>query len=64
MGLKPMVVGKNKKGYEKNEWDTSNTFWRSAQENLLISDNQTRKYDAGDLDWKWRWEYFAWRKNS
>ena len=47
-------------GYEKHEWDISNTFWRGSQENLLISDNQTRKYDGGVSDWKKKWEFFAW----
>ena len=60
MGLKPIVVGKDGRGYEKHEWDISNTFWRGSQENLLISDNQTRKYDSGASDWKEKWEFFAW----
>jgi len=60
MGLRPVVVGKDGKGYEKNEWDISNTFWRGTQSNLLISDNQTRKYDAADLEWRRKWEIFAW----
>jgi len=60
MDLKPMVVGRDGKGYEKCEWDISNTFWRGAQENLLISDNQTRKYDKEGSDKKQRWEFFAW----
>lgn len=60
MGLRPVVVGKNGKGYGKHEWDVSNTFWRGTQDNLLISDNQTRKYDTADLEWKRKWELFAW----
>jgi len=64
MGLRPMVVGKDGKGYEKREWDISNTFWRREQENLLISDNQTRKYDKADSDWKKKWEFFAWGSNA
>ncbi len=64
MGLRPMVVGRNGKGYEKNEWDSSNTFWRRAQENLLISDNQTRKYDKEDADKKKKHEFFAWGSNA
>lgn len=60
MGLKPVVVGKDGKGYDKREWNTSCTFWRDGQRNLLISDNQTRKYDAEDGGNKQRCEYFAW----
>jgi hypothetical protein len=61
MGLKPVVVGKDGRGYDKQEWHISSTFWRDGQSNLLIADNQTRKYDTGDRDCQQRWEYFAWR---
>ncbi len=63
MGFRPIVVGKNGRGYEKHEWDISNTFWRRVQENLLISDNQTRKYDTETSDLKQQWEFFAWGSN-
>lgn len=59
VGLKCMIVGKNGVGYDKQEWDISNTFWRGTQENLLISDNQTRKF-IDDLSWRCKWEMFAW----
>lgn len=62
MGLKAIVVGKDGKGYDKHEWDISNTFWRGTQGNLLIADNQTRKFDAATLEWKRKWELFAWGK--
>ena len=64
MGLKPLVVGRDGRSYEKHKWDISNTFWRGSQENLLISDNQTRKYDMGNPDWKWRWGSFAWGEDN
>ena len=64
MGLKPLVVGRDGRGYGKHEWDISNTFWHGEQKNLLISDNQTRKYDSGDLIWKQKWEHFAWGKTA
>lgn len=60
MGLKCMVIDKNGIGYDKQEWNISNTFWRGMQENLLISDNQTRKYDADDSGWRCKWRQFAW----
>ncbi len=60
MGLKPLVVGKDGKGYEKHEWNVSNTFWCGSQGNLLISDNQTRMYDREIPDWRQEWELFAW----
>lgn len=39
-----LVIDKNGQSYTKQNWNASNTFWRSNQENLLISDNQTRIY--------------------
>ena len=63
MGFRPIVVGKNGKGYEKHEWNISSTFWRGVQDNLLISDNQTRKYDTETSDLKQQWEFFAWGSN-
>ena len=60
MGLKSFVVGKNGRGYEKHEWSESNTFWISDQSNLLIANNQTRKFDQKDPDERSRLERFAW----
>lgn len=60
MGLIPVVVGKDGKGYYKKEWDISKTFWRDGQRNLLISDNQTRKYEMEDRDCQQMLEFFAW----
>ncbi|MHB8544473.1 MAG: hypothetical protein ACYC9S_10815, partial [Leptospirales bacterium] len=60
MGLRTLVVGKDGLGYDKKDWIFSNTFWQGTQSNLLIADNQTRKYDDADTFWKRRWELFAW----
>lgn len=60
MGLKPVVVGKDGRGYDKQEWHISGTFFRGRQRNLLISDNQTRRYDAEDESGRQNLEYFAW----
>ena len=62
MGLGVVVVGRDGKGYEKHSWDVSNTFRRGTQGNLLISDNQTRKYDSENIEWKRKSELFAWGK--
>ena len=59
-GLKPIIVGKNGISYEVNEWKTSNTFWINKQDNLMISDNQTKKYDFADLESKNFMKYSAW----
>lgn len=59
-GLRPLVVGKDGRGYEKQEWDASNTFWRDGQSNLLIADNQTRGYAAETPENQRMRESFAW----
>ena len=47
-GLKMIVVGRDGKGYEKEEWNRSGTFRQRNQENLLVADNQTRRYANAD----------------
>jgi hypothetical protein len=64
MGLKPLIVGRDGRGYEQHDWNISETFWHGEQENLLISDNQTRKYDTSDLIWRQKWERFAWGETA
>jgi hypothetical protein len=52
MGLKVLVVGKDGKGYEKEEWYKSETFRQGNQNNLLIADNQTAIYSMADTETK------------
>ena len=60
MGFKPVIVDASGVPYEVNEWYKSNTFRRNNQENLLISDNQTRLYDDADERLKVIYSYHAW----
>lgn len=60
MGKPVLVVGRDGKAYEMKDWHLSNTFWRGNQENLLVADNQTRKYDGSDLDVRALYSTFAW----
>ena len=46
--LKPVLVGRDGKSYEKATWSQSRTFRLGAQENLLIADNQTRLFSSAD----------------
>ncbi len=64
MGLEAIVVGKDGVGYSKNKWDFSNTFWSQTQSNLLIADNQTKKYDSADGEQRSRLEHFAWGRST
>jgi hypothetical protein len=49
--LGAVVVGANGRIYSKDEWPASATFRCANQDNLLIGDNQTRRYqDAGQQE--------------
>jgi hypothetical protein len=61
-GLTPLVAGADGRAYEPDAWPESHTFWISRQENLLVSDNQTRAYADGDDAVRERLAYFAWRR--
>ncbi len=50
--LRALIVGRDGAGYEKDQWWESNTYWRSAQENLLVEDKQTRQYSNGTPEWR------------
>lgn len=59
-GLKVLVLDKYGKTYEPHEWIRSSTFWIDNQENLLISDNQTRLYENGSEREKKLMKKLAW----
>ena len=59
-GKTALVIGKDGKAYEKEDWWKSDTFWRGDQENLLISDNQTRAYAGSELRKKIHLSQSAW----
>jgi len=48
-GLEVVVVGRNGRGYSRDEWPASGTFRSGDQANLLVADNRTRQYaEAGE----------------
>jgi hypothetical protein len=59
-GYKPLVIGKDGKAYEKEDWHKSNTFRQGDQKNLMVADNQTETYAEGDAQLKWRFSRLAW----
>ncbi len=60
LGLECVVVDKNGNGYICQNWYKSNVFWQNDQDNLVVSDNQTRKYsDANDTE-KLFYQKLAW----
>lgn len=60
MGLEPVVVGANGEYYRKEDWHASDTFWQAHQENLLVADNQTRRYAGGTRTVREALSYVAW----
>lgn len=60
LGKSALVIGADGKAYEKDDWWESNTFWRANQENLLVSDNQTRAYANSDHVQKILFSMSAW----
>lgn len=62
-GLKTLLAGRDGRGYEPADWPQARTFWIGEQENLLVSDNQTRAYQEGSTAFRERLSYFAWRRH-
>ncbi len=61
-GLKALVVGADGRAYEPDDWPASRTFWIGEQENLLVSDNQTRAYLKADERRRTSLSHHAWRR--
>ncbi len=59
-GLKVLVVNKYGKTFEQDKWKESATFWMNNQENLLVSDNQTRIYETATEIEKKEMTWLAW----
>ncbi len=64
MGKTACVVGRDGSVYDMKEWKTSNTFWISEQQNLLISDNQTRRYQQAGGRSRRMYTWFAWEADT
>ena len=48
MNLRVLVVGRDGRAYEPDEWDASHTFRSGNQSNLLVDDNRTIEYVKAD----------------
>jgi hypothetical protein len=60
MNLKVMVVGRDGRAYEKEDWFKSRTFRQGVQSNLLVADNQTNAYLNGNVEEKRRLSRMTW----
>jgi hypothetical protein len=47
LGFEVAVVGSDSVVYQIPDWEESKTFWTGNQNNLIVSDNQTRDYELG-----------------
>ena len=59
-GLKTLVVDSSGRTFAPAEWKNSRTFWNGGQENLLVSDNQTRLYTEASAEEKKTMTWLAW----
>jgi hypothetical protein len=60
MGLQPVIVGRNGRGYSIDHWVRSEVFRQARQDNLLIADNQTRLFAETPFPEKRRLAAMAW----
>ncbi len=60
MGLRAVVVDREGRLYDQDQWPHSRTFWQGEQEGLLVADNQTRSYQRGGADRRRLLSVLAW----
>lgn len=60
MGLSAVVVGRDGRLYDRDDWAASRTLWQGDQENLLIADNRTDDYALSDTSVRVALSRFAW----
>jgi hypothetical protein len=59
-GLRAVVVGRDGRVYDVEEWPRSRTFRSGDQDNLLVADNQTRAYQASSRRRRRRLSHDSW----
>jgi hypothetical protein len=62
LGLQAVVVGRDGRAYEPAAWPEARTFWIEQQQNLLVSDNQTRAYADGIPAVREELAFHAWHR--
>lgn len=64
LGLRPMMVGRDGTGYEKEHWHVANVFRQGNQENLLVADNQSDLYAMADAGGRAELSRLAWGEHA
>lgn len=59
-GLQVRVVGADGQSFAPDDWAGSRTFWSAEQENLMIADNQSRRYAQAGAAQRARLRRYAW----
>jgi hypothetical protein len=59
-GLQVMVCGADGTAFPVNEWPESQTYFAGRQKNLLVGDNQTRRYQMADSRHRGGMQLAAW----
>jgi hypothetical protein len=59
-GKRPYVVARDGRAYGVSDWMHSHTFWIADQENLMVADNQTRRYQEATACEKMVLTFDAW----
>ena len=59
-GLDALVVGRDGKAYQREDWHMSSTFRSGGQSNLLVADNRTRQFADADVEERRRLAELAW----
>ncbi len=63
-GRRAVVVDRTGRSHECGRWPESETFWHGAQSGLLVADNQTDFYAAGDADRRQLLSRYAWGERA
>lgn len=63
-GLRTVVVGRDGRAYDVDDWPNSATFRSGGQKNLLVSDNRTRDWEHASLRGRRRLARYAWGSGS
>jgi hypothetical protein len=59
-GLRTVVVGRDGRAYDPEQWPASQTFRVGDQDNLLVEDNRTRQYAEAQSRWRKKLSLLAW----
>lgn len=59
-GLRSVIMDRFGRAWDVDEWSASGTFWIGEQRGLVVSDNQTRKYDRTSEEMRRRLWAAAW----